>query len=128
MASTTQVEVSAGQDYVEHCNEVRIVGRVSMEAVGHELPSGDCLVKWRLVVDRPDNVPGTFDVVECATFNGRVRRQALAWRPGDVVEVYGALRRRFWGPTIARQSRYEVHVDRAARLWTVPVKRRRKPG
>ncbi|MBV9485901.1 MAG: single-stranded DNA-binding protein [Frankiaceae bacterium] len=108
---------------VTHRNEVVIVGRMSTDAVLRELPSGDEVATWRLIVDRPDNVSGRFDVVECATFNGRVRRQAIAWNPDDVIEVTGALRRRFWKSPVGLQNKYEVHVKRAARLYAAPVKR-----
>jgi single-strand DNA-binding protein len=40
---------------VEHHNEVYLVGRLSGEPIERELPSGDLLLSWRLVVDRAPN-------------------------------------------------------------------------
>jgi single-strand DNA-binding protein len=111
---------------VLHRNEVVVAGRLSTTATAKDLPSGDEVVTWRLIVDRPPGAPGKCDVLECAAFNGRVRRQALSWNAGDVVEVSGALRRRFWRGPAGLQSKYEVHVDSATRL--TPPKRPRKPG
>src|SRR5580704_4001920 len=75
-----------------HRNEVTVCGRLSAAALTKELPSGDEIVNWRLVVDRGE-VAGTrkVDVVDCTTFLARVRRQAFAWSEGDVIEIAGAL-------------------------------------
>jgi single-strand DNA-binding protein len=119
-----------------HRNEVTVCGRLSAAAVTKELPSGDQIVNWRLVVDRGE-VAGTrkVDVVDCTTFLARVRRQALAWSEGDLIEVAGALRRRFWRGAGGLQSRCEVEVDSAARRATArraaiegAVSRPKKPG
>jgi single-strand DNA-binding protein len=100
----------------DHRNEVTVSGRLSAPAVGRELPSGDEIVTWRLVVDR-GSVDGNrkVDVVDCTTFRARVRRQALAWTEGDVIEVVGSLRRRFWRGAGGLQTRCEVEVDTASR-------------
>jgi single-strand DNA-binding protein len=100
----------------EHRNEVTVSGRLSAAALGKELPSGDEIVTWRLVVDR-GSVDGNrkVDVVDCTTFRARVRRQALAWTEGDVIEVVGSLRRRFWRGAGGLQSRCEVEVETASR-------------
>ena len=77
---------------LEHRNEVHLVGRVSADPVLLTLPSGDSVVSVRLVVERA--------------------------RPpaGDVVEVDGSLRRRFWRAEGVPQSRYEVELSGARRL------------
>jgi len=113
------------------CNEVRLVGRVSGEPEERLLPSGDSLVSWRVVVDRPAGArrapagvrAATVDTVDCVAWPAGLRRTARALAEGDVVEVTGALRRRFWraGPTSV--SRTEVEVDRVRRL-----SRRRAPS
>jgi single-strand DNA-binding protein len=46
---------------------------------------------------------------------GRVRRSALSWEPGDVVEVEGSIRRRFFRTGGGAASRVEVEVS-AGRL------------
>jgi single-strand DNA-binding protein len=100
-------------------NEVSLTGRVGAAPEQRALPSGDVLVSFRLVVDRPpprrERGP-TVDTIECAAWLGTVRRTVLAWSPGDVVEVTGALRRRFWRGGAGAVSRTEVEVLRAKRV------------
>ena len=80
-----------------HINEVRLRGRVSAAAIERVLPSGDVLVTARLVVRRP--VGGrsrqSVDVLNCQAWSARSRRALLSWQPGSLVEVEGAIRRRF---------------------------------
>jgi single-strand DNA-binding protein len=115
-----------------HENRVSVVGRVSSEATARTMPSGDELVTWRVVVDRPPSQGRgpTFDVVDCVAWSARTRRSALAWAVGDVVAIEGALRRRFWRSPGGLQSRCEIEVRAAKRVAVAatPVKRRRKHG
>jgi single-strand DNA-binding protein len=99
-----------------HRNEVLVVGRLAAPAIAKQLPSGDEIVSWRLIVDR-DVGEGArkTDLVDCTAFRARIRRQALAWNAGEVIEVSGALRRRFWRGTTGLQSRCEVEVETARR-------------
>jgi single-strand DNA-binding protein len=102
-------------------NEVSLTGRVGARPEQRALPSGDVLVSFRVVVDRPpartprERAP-TVDAIECNAWLGNVRRTVLGWSPGDVVEVTGALRRRFWRAGAAVVSRTEVEVLRAKRI------------
>jgi single-strand DNA-binding protein len=118
----------------EHRNEVVLAGRLSAATTVKVLPSGDEIVTWRLVVNRPTDERGKVDVVDCTAFGARVRRQALGWEVDDLIEVSGALRRRFWRGPAGLQSRYEVAVNSAARrkLPTPPrgerITRPRKSG
>jgi single-strand DNA-binding protein len=107
----------------ESRNEVLLVGRLSAPAEERALPSGDRLVTFRLVVDRPparrQSTAGrssTVDALECVVWTAALRRTALGWRPGDVVELEGALRRRFWRVPTGASSRYEIEVARARRV------------
>ena len=105
-------------------NEVVIVGRVSGVPEERELPSGDALVCWRVVVDRPAPRrapppgvrPATVDTVDCVAWTGPVRRTARGLADGDVVAVEGALRRRFWRSGPGSVSRTEVEVEGLRRL------------
>jgi single-strand DNA-binding protein len=108
----------------EHRNEVVIVGRISKPAIAKQLPSGDEITTWRLVVDRPTGSTPRFDVVDCVAFGARVRRQSLTWAPDEIIEIGGALRRRYWRGPGGLQSRCEVAVSTAARVGR-PVARRR---
>jgi len=104
-----------------HINEVRLRGRVSAPAVERVLPSGDVLVTARLVVRRPAGARSRqpIDVLNCQAWSARSRRAVLAWQPGSLVEVEGAIRRRFRrdaGPT----SWVEVEVVSARRVRAAP--------
>lgn len=104
-------------------NEVVLVGRVPALAEQRELPSGDVLVTWRVVVGRP---PGrrppegvratTVDTIDCVAWTASTRRAAAALAVDDVVEVSGALRRRFWRAGGGAASRCEVEVATVRRL------------
>src|SRR4051812_41012058 len=80
-------------------NDVVLRGRVSAPAEIRTLPSGDNLLTFRLVVRRPEpRARGqSVDVLSCITYDRGLQRRMALWQPGDVVEVEGALQRRFWG-------------------------------
>lgn len=110
-------------------NEVVLVGRVSGAPLERELPSGDQLVSWRVVLDRPPPRRPvragaravTVDTVDCVAWTAGVRRTARGLADGDVVSVQGALRRRFWRGSGSAQSRTEVEVDALRRLRRAPT-------
>jgi single-strand DNA-binding protein len=79
-------------------NDVVLRGRLSAPAEVRTLPSGDTLVSFRLVVRRPEPRVGgqSTDTLPCITYDRALQRRATAWQAGDVVEVEGALQRRFW--------------------------------
>lgn len=93
-------------------NEVRLVGRISQQPAAKELPSGDVLWTFRVVVPRSDH-PGRqqVDALECAAWSPRARRSVAAWSVDDVVEVRGALRRRFFRAGGGPASRFEVEMS-----------------
>ena len=79
-------------------NDVVLRGKLSAPAEVRTLPSGDTLVSFRLVVRRPEpRVRGqSTDTLPCITYDRALQRRVTAWQAGDVVEVEGALQRRFW--------------------------------
>jgi single-strand DNA-binding protein len=103
----------AGADL--HRNEVIVCGRLAAVAVVRSLAGGAEMVSWRLLVDRPGPGVRKSDVVDCATTAGRLRRQVTSWQEGDLIEVAGALHRRFWRGAAGLQSRCEVEVGSATR-------------
>lgn len=110
----------------EHCNEVRLVGRVAAEPQVAVMPSGDELVTARLIVERPRPPAGRgrrrqVDTVMCAAWSPVLRRRLRIWSAGDTVEVTGALRRRFWRGESGPRSRFEIEVATAARLARAPL-------
>jgi single-strand DNA-binding protein len=108
-----------------HRNEILVVGRVTSTATKRELPSGDVILTVRVTVDR-DGEDG-YDVVNCTAWTARMQKTVGSWARGDVVEVVGALRSRYWrGPTGALGSASDVEVQRARRL-AAAITRPRKP-
>ncbi len=112
---------------VEGHNEVVLGGRVSGEPTVRVLPSGDELVSWRLVVGRDNRgvsasgrqLP-TVDTIDCVAFKAGVRRTAARWAGGEVIEVRGELRRRFWRGAQGAASRCEVEVLEIKKISATP--------
>ena len=127
-AGAPDVTRSAGA--TDHRNEVVLVGRLAATAEERELPSGDVITVWRLVVDRPagrgkqrqgtqpavGQRSSTVDTLDCVAWTAGLRRTVRSLKPGDLVLVTGALRRRFWRAGAATVSRYEVEVGTVKRL------------
>ncbi len=118
-------EVSnGGAGVVAPVNELRLVGRLGAPAEVKELPSGDELVTWRLVVDRPRGTrrlpegarPATVDTLDCVGWSAAIKRSSQSWTAGDVLEVQGALRRRFYRAGAGVASRYEVEATVVRRV------------
>jgi len=112
------VDVGTKTGAVSPVNEVHLVGRVSGGPRKRELPSGDGLLEFRVVVDRPAGSHRgrqRIDVVDCVVWSGRLLRTVSAWSADDVVDVTGHVRRRFFRTAVGTGSRVEVEV-RTARL------------
>lgn len=114
---------TSGAERTASRNEVVLVGRVAAAPVERELPSGDRLTTWRLVVDRPPGrrppegvraVP--VDTLDCVAWTAALRRTVAALLPDDVVEVHGSLRRRFWRAGAGAASRCEVEASDVRRV------------
>jgi single-strand DNA-binding protein len=95
-------------------NEVTLVGRMSQPAEEQVLPSGTELWKFRVIVGRPPasrTSRVTVDALDCVVWARRPARSVCSWRAGDLVEVRGSLRRRFFAPAGGgRVSRCEIEV------------------
>ena len=117
-------EQAADDTSVTNVNEVVLIGRLGAEPEPRSLPSGDEIVTFRVIVDRPaaggrargGRREPTVDTIDCAVATALLRRRLSGWNAGDVVEVRGALRRRFWRAGPAVLSRCEVQVVRARRV------------
>lgn len=102
-------------------NEVRLVGRVSGDPMSRDLPSGDTVVQLRVVVRRTGpqragaRTTALVDTVDVACWSKGVQRRACRLGDGDVIEVTGALRRRFWRSPGGAASRYEVEAATVTR-------------
>jgi single-strand DNA-binding protein len=99
-------------------NDVVLRGRMSAPAEVRALPSGDTLVTFRLVVRRPEprSRGQSVDVLSCVTYDKGLQRRAAAWQPGDVIEVEGALQRRFWRTGSGTASVCEVNCRRGRKV------------
>lgn len=99
-------------------NEVHLVGRLSGGPEERTLPSGDVLVTLRVSVPRADGTHGEGrpDVIACTAWSPRSRRAVAGWALGDLVEITGALRHRFFRTLGGTGSRTEVEVIRAKRV------------
>jgi len=110
-----KIEGPEVEGHLETVNEVRLVGRLGEDPRLRELPSGDSLWSLRVVVERPVPPVGErsrqrVDALECTVWSGRLKKQVARWSAGDVVEVSGALRRRFFRAAGATASRVEVEL------------------
>jgi single-strand DNA-binding protein len=112
---------TAQESPVKGRNNVTLAGRVSSAPVERELPSGDRVVTFRIVMPREPTAmtarsKQVSDWVDCAAWSGRARRSVGSWQVDDRVEVEGALRRRFFRGEGGAASRVEVEVLSARRL------------
>lgn len=106
------------------CNEVTLVGRVAREPQEKELPSGDVIVVFSVIVGRAPSrrpVPAgsravTTDTIDCVAWSAGARRAARSFAPDDVVRVEGAVLRRFWRGERGVTSKCEVEVASVKRL------------
>ena len=99
-------------------NEVRLVGRVTSLAVEKELPSGDKVVEFRVVIGREKSPNGKKEVdsLDIAAWSAKARRAALAVKIDTWVEVKGSVRRRFWRAPTGLASRWQVEASEVVRL------------
>ncbi len=117
MTAQTKTDHSApGHGEIAEVNLVRLRGRLSTDPEERTLPSGDTVWTFRVIVARSagegETTRARVDALECAAWSPRLRRSVGRWREGDVVEVEGALRRRFYKAGGATVSRVEVEVGR----------------
>ena len=102
--------------------QVVLVGRMGARLEERELPSGDVVTTFTIVVDRPvprsAHAAGTgprVDAIACQAFRAATARKAASLEPGTWVRAEGALRRRFWRSPAGLGSAMEVEVSRIQR-------------
>ena len=95
-------------------NDVLLRGRVSQEAVERELPSGDKVVEFRLIITR-DTQPGV-DTLDIGSWSPKSRRTALSLAPDEWVEISGSIHRRFWSAPGGLASRWQVEAIEISRI------------
>jgi len=119
-ASTRKTKTSEkiAKDEFSPMNEVRLVGRVTSLAVEKELPSGDKVVEFRVVIGREKlrNGKKEVDSLDIAAWSAKARRAALAVKIDSWGEVKGSVRRRFWRAPTGLASRWQVEASEVVRL------------
>lgn len=101
-------------------NQVQLVGRVSCEVQEKELPSGDVIATFRLVVPRVRSLKTktkqSVDVFDCTAWNATTKRSALRLKIDDTVRVEGELRRSFKRAAGAPMSFVGVDISTCSRV------------
>lgn len=99
-------------------NQVVLVGRLGATVTRRDLPSGDVLTAFSIVVDRPGRrgEPSRVDTIACQTTRTSVADRVERWGPGCWIRVEGALHRRFWRGAHGLASATEVSVATLARV------------
>jgi single-strand DNA-binding protein len=95
-------------------NDLLLRGRVSALATTKELPSGDKVVEFRLIVTR-ESREGV-DTLDIAAWSAKSRKTALTLTPDEWVEISGAIHRRFWQSPGGLASRWQVEAIEISRL------------
>ena len=95
-------------------NDLLLRGRVSADAVSKELPSGDTVVEFRLIVSRLEREG--VDTLDIAAWSAKMRKLALSLKPDEWIEVSGSVHRRFWQSPSGLASRWQIEAADISRL------------
>ena len=95
-------------------NDVLLRGRVSQEAIEKQLPSGDKVVEFRLIVSR--NRQSGVDTLDIASWSAKSRKLALSLVADEWVEISGSIHRRFWSGPAGLASRWQVEAVEISRI------------
>jgi single-strand DNA-binding protein len=107
-SSNRQDEISRG------LNEVMLRGRVSGVPVEKELPSGDRVVEFRVVVPRVSR--DGVDTLDIAAWTFKIRRTSLTLKAEQWVEITGAIHRRFWQAPNGLASRWQIEASTISKI------------
>jgi single-strand DNA-binding protein len=95
-------------------NDLLLRGRVSAPATSKELPSGDKVVEFRLIITRTEREG--VDTLDIAAWSAKSRKIALTLEGDEWVEISGAIHRRFWQSPTGVASRWQIEADEILRL------------
>lgn len=95
-------------------NDLLLRGRVSAPATVKELPSGDKVVEFRLIISRQDR--DGVDTLDIAAWSGKSRKTAMTLKSDEWIEVSGSVHRRFWQSPAGLASRWQVEAAEISRL------------
>jgi single-strand DNA-binding protein len=105
--------VNAGEDDFS-LNDLLLRGRVSCPAVEKELPSGDKVVEFRVIISRAGREG--VDTLDIAAWSYKSRRIALTLKAQEWIEISGSVHRRFWQTHGAVASRWQVEAAEIVRI------------
>ena len=112
MASKKNAEIVEEIDY--SLNDCLLRGRVSAAAIDRELPSGEHVVEFSLIITRTEREG--VDTLDIAAWSAKTRRTALSLKAGEWVEVSGCVNRRFWQGPAGLASRWQIQADGITRI------------
>lgn len=95
-------------------NDLLLRGRVSAQATTKELPSGDKVVEFRLIVTRSEREG--VDTLDIAAWSAKSRKIALTLEGDEWVEISGSIHRRFWQSPAGVASRWQIAAHEIVRL------------
>ena len=95
-------------------NDLLLRGRVSAPATSKELPSGDKVVEFRLIITRSEREG--VDTLDIAAWSAKSRKIALTLQGDEWIEVSGSIHRRFWQSPTGVASRWQIEADEILRL------------
>jgi single-strand DNA-binding protein len=118
MATTKKIEKSSTrveEEEVDYSlNDLLLRGRVSAPATTKELPSGDKVVEFRLIVTRTEREG--VDTLDIAAWSAKMRKVALTLQGDEWVEISGSIHRRFWQSPTGVASRWQIEAAEIVRL------------
>jgi len=118
MATTKKIDKASTrieEEEVDYSlNDLLLRGRVSAPATTRELPSGDKVVEFRLIVSRAEREG--VDTLDIAAWSAKMRKIALTLQGDEWIEVSGSIHRRFWQSPAGVASRWQIEAAEIDRL------------
>jgi len=116
---STKKKTSTKTDKIEteddfSLNDVLLRGRVSAQAITKEMPSGDKVVEFRLIITR--ELREGVDTLDIGAWSSKSRKIALSLKSGQWIEISGSIHRRFWQSPTGVASRWQVEAAEIVRL------------
>ena len=105
------------EEFSDWSNSVHLVGRVTSIAEDIQLPSDTILTRFRIVVPRAKpTTKTTVDTIDLVAMKAGLQKRARTLVVGEIVEVEGEIRRRFWKAGMSVASRVEIEISSLAKL------------